>query len=132
MYFLVCQVLLGALVTWGSNILMATNNHEEFVRWQLVINLCTLVATYIGCLQFGMIGGVILLIATQFLPQAYLVYKMQLKNKFHLIAKNFLRTLIFAIVMLPIFLNIWSAIVVILLLTIYLVKQIKLSMQIAS
>lgn len=132
MYFLVCQVLLGALVTWGSNILMATNNHEEFVRWQFVINLFTLAATYIGCTKFGMIGGVILLIATQFIPQAILVYKMQIKNDFHQIAKNFQVNLFLAVIMLPVFLNIWTAIIIILLLTIYLAMQIKITMRMLS
>jgi len=132
MYFLACQVLLGALVTWGSNILMATNNHEEFVRWQLAINLGALGATYIGCVEFGMVGGVILLIGAQFIPQALLVYKMQSKNKFNLISKNFLGTLILALVILPLFLHFWTAIIVITLLTIYLTRQLKLSMKVAN
>lgn len=132
MYLLVCQVLLGALVTWGSNILMATNNHEEFVRWQLAINIGTLVATYIGCVEFGIVGGVILLTAIQFIPQALLVYKMLLKNKFDLIAKIFLRILFFAVIILPAFLHFWSAIAVILFLTIYLIRRLKLIMKIAD
>jgi O-antigen/teichoic acid export membrane protein len=132
MYFLGCQVLLLSLINWGSSILMATNNHEELVRWQFVINLTALGITYIACLKFGIIGGVIFLIMSQLIPQAFFVYKILLKKKFDLIAKNFLIALIIAILLLPIFLNIWTALTVILLFTLYFVTQLKLFMRIVN
>lgn len=108
MYLLSCQVVMTVLWTWGGNLLMATNRHEEYSRWQLPINLIALIVCYWGALNLGLIGAVAGLFAAQSLPMLLVVYLLLVKKGWPQIAKNLLVVSLLGLALMPMMLNEWG------------------------
>lgn len=115
MYLLSCQVVMAVLWTWGGNLLMATNRHEEYARWQLPINLLAILLSYWGAVEFGLLGAVAGLFAGQSLPMLLIVYLLLVKKGWHQIAFSLVITSLAGLVLLPTTLNIWAGLVAVIL-----------------
>lgn len=110
MYLLSCQVVMTVLWTWGGNLLMATNHHEEYARWQLPVNLLAIFFSYWGAVEYGLLGAVAGL-AGQSLPMLLIVAWLLVKKGWKQIAYSFVITSLAGLVLLPTTLNIWASLV---------------------
>ncbi len=108
MYLLSCQVVMTVLWTWGGNLLMATNRHEEYARWQFPVNLVALFLCYWGAVEFGLLGAVVGLFAGQSMPMLLIVYFLLVQKGWHQIAFSLVITSLAGLVLLPMTLNVWS------------------------
>ena len=109
MYLLGCQVVMTVLWTWGGNLLMATNRHEEYARWQFPVNLVALFLSYWGAVEFGLLGAVAGLFAGQLLPMLFIVYFLLKQKGWHQIAFSLVIASFSGLVLLPMTLNFWFA-----------------------
>ena len=109
MYLLSCQVIMTTLWSWGGNLLMATNRHEEYARWQFPVNLAALFLCYWGAIEFGLLGAVAGLFAGQFLPMLFIVNFLLMRKGYQQIAFSLVITSFAGLVLLPMTLNFWSA-----------------------
>jgi O-antigen/teichoic acid export membrane protein len=109
MYLLGCQVVMTVLWTWGGNLLMATNRHEEYARWQFPVNLVALFLSYWGAVEFGLLGAVAGLFAGQLFPMLFIVYFLLKQKGWHQIAFSLVIASFAGLVLLPMTLNFWSA-----------------------
>jgi len=73
MFLLSTQVVLTVMWTWGGNLLMATNRHEGYTRWQIPVSFIALLLCYFGSLNYGLLGGVAGLFAGQYFPMLFIV-----------------------------------------------------------
>jgi len=108
LYLLSCQVVMTVLWTWGGNLLMATNRHEEYSRWQFPINLVAIFICYGGALKFGLLGAVAGLFAGQSLPMLLAVYLLLVKKDWPQIAKNLMVVSFLGLALMPLTLNVWG------------------------
>ena len=111
MYLLSCQAVMTVLWTWGGNLLMATNRHEEYARWQFPVNLFALFLSYWGAVEFGLLGAVVGLFAGQSLPMLLIVYLLLVKKGWSQISRDLMLTSTVALVLLGTTLNIWTSLV---------------------
>jgi O-antigen/teichoic acid export membrane protein len=125
MYLLICQVVIGSLLAWGGNILMATNKHEEFARWQFIINLGSLLSIYIGAKIYGLTGAVAGLLISQVIPVSCLTIYLLGNKGFPILRRETIKIILVTLFYLPFFLNFWSGILVLFGLTIYLFFKFK-------
>lgn len=109
MYLLACQVVMNMLWTWGGNVLMATNRHEGYARWQLPVNLFSLLLSYWGADKFGLIGCLAGQFAGQSLPMLMIVVSLLARNGWRPLAHNLAFTSLMAFMLLPASLNLWIA-----------------------
>ena len=115
MYLLSCQAVMTVLWTWGGNLLMATNRHEEYARWQFPVNLFALFLSYWGAVEFGLLGAVVGLFAGQSLPMLLIVYLLLVKKGWSQISRDLMLTSTVALVLLGATLNIWASLVAVIL-----------------
>lgn len=80
MFLLGVQVVLSLILTWGGNLLMATNRHEGYSRWYILFNSISLLSAYLGSLKYGMLGGIISLFAVQYFPMLFIVMRYLAAN----------------------------------------------------
>ncbi len=73
MFLLSAQVVLNVMWTWGGSLLMATNRHEGYTRWQIPVNFIALSLCYFGSLNYGLLGGVAGLFAGQYFPMLFII-----------------------------------------------------------
>lgn len=119
MYLLSCQVVMTILWTWGGNLLMATNHHEEYARWQFPVNLAALFLCYWGAVEFGLLGAVAGLFAGQLLPMLFIVYFLLIQEGWRQIAFSLVITSFAGLALLPMTLYFWSALLGIALVTVF-------------
>lgn len=108
MYLLSCQVVITILWTWGGNLLMATNSHAQYARWQFPVNLLALFLCYYGSVKFGLFGAVAGLFAGQSLPMLCIVAWLLIKKGWHQMARTLVGTALVGLIILPSGLNIWT------------------------
>jgi O-antigen/teichoic acid export membrane protein len=108
MYILGGQVVINAIWTWGGNLLMATNRHEEYSRWQFPVNIFALLMCSIGAKNFGLVGAVVGLLVGQTLPMLAIVYFLVNSKGWFKVAIDIKKSSIVCILCLPLMLNIWS------------------------
>lgn len=125
MYLLICQVVISSLLAWGGNILMATNKHEEFARWQFVINMGALLAIYVGAKIYGLIGAVAGLVIGQVIPVFYVTIYLLGHKGFPTLGREIIKITVVTFALLPLFLNIWSGSLALAGLSIYLINTKK-------
>lgn len=123
MYLMSCQVIMTVLWTWGGNLLMATNCHEEYSRWQFPINLVALIMCFGGSLEFRLLGAVAGLFAGQSLPMLLVVYRSLAKNGWHQIAKSLMVVALLGLVLMPMTLSLWGGLLGIIILIFLLERQ---------
>lgn len=122
MYLLICQVVISSLLTWGGNILMATNKHEEFARWQFIINMGALLAIYIGAKMYGLTGAVAGLVIGQVIPVFYVTIYLLGHKGFPILRRETIKIILVTLALLPFFLNVWSGFLALSGLAIYLIN----------
>jgi len=122
MYLLSCQVVMTILWTWGGNLLMATNHHEEYARWQFPVNLAALFLCYWGAVEFGLLGAVAGLFAGQLLPMLFIVYFLLMQKGWRQIAFSLVITSFAGLALLPMTLYFWSALLGIVLVTVFIFR----------
>lgn len=107
MYLLGCLVATTSLYTWGSSLLMAINRHNQFSRWQLIINLITICLCYYGSAKFGLTGGVVGLLIGQTVPMFAVIFLSLRGSGLNLVANELLIVLLINTALMPIILNVW-------------------------
>ena len=125
MYLLSCQVAVTVLWTWGGSLLMATNRHEEYARYQFQVNLFALFLCYWGAIKFGLLGAVGGLFVGQSLPMLWIVVHLLAKKGWRQAARDLLVIALIGVVLLPATLNIWSGLLSVLSLLALLVARNK-------
>ena len=101
---------------------MATNKHEKFARWQFMINIGALFAIYIGANIYGLSGAVAGLVIGQAIPVFCITIYFLGSNGFPILKRETIKITLVTIILLPLFLNLWSGILVLSGLVIYLIN----------
>lgn len=81
MFLISLLVVLNSVWTFGSYMLMATNQHTDFSKSQLIVNLLALVLFGLGVKLYGLNAGIIGLILGQSLPMTLVIYTNLKKHK---------------------------------------------------
>lgn len=81
MLLLSANVVLSAMWGWGGNLLMATNRHESYSRWQVLVTFVSIFLGYIGCLSHELLGGVIGLVLGQYFPMLAITVWQLTRNR---------------------------------------------------
>lgn len=85
MFLISLLVVLNSVWTFGSYMLMATNQHTDFSKSQLIVNFIALVLFGIGVKFYGLNAGIIGLVIGQSLPMTLVIYNNLKKYKwFHM------------------------------------------------
>lgn len=111
MFLMACQVVITILWTFGGNLLMATNRHEEYALFQFPVNLLALLLCYCGAIGYGLPGAVTGLIAGQSLLMLIIVVHLLRKKGLKKIANSLLHTAILSFVLLPLTMNFWLGLI---------------------
>lgn len=125
MFLLSSFVILNTLWTFGGYLLMATNNHSEYARLQLPVNLLALIFFYFGAKHLGLPGSAGGLILGQTVLMVICVARLLKKYNWELNASHLLKLSGASLILLPMTLNLWTGLVVIVLVGLVLVKQLK-------
>jgi O-antigen/teichoic acid export membrane protein len=105
MFLLSLQVVLTVMWSWGGNILMATNRHVGYTRWQIPVNFTALLFCYFGSQSYGLLGGVLGFFAGQCFPMLMIVPWLLSKNELNKISRSLVFFSIIALAILPASLN---------------------------
>lgn len=85
MFLISLLVVLNSVWTFGSYMLMATNQHTAFSKKQLVVNFVALILFAIGVKFYGLNAGIAGLIIGQSIPMTLVIYNNLKKyNWFHM------------------------------------------------
>lgn len=85
MFLISLLVVLNSVWTFGSYMLMATNQHTDFSKKQLIVNFLALVLFGLGVKLYSLNAGIIGLIIGQSLPMTLVIYNNLKKHKwFHI------------------------------------------------
>lgn len=108
MFLLGSFVVVTTLWTLGGHLLMATNQHKEYSRWQLPVNGLALVLCYFGASELGLEGAVFGLILGQSILMIGLVVVLLRSKKWVNNSTSLLRLSGLSVLLLPACLNIWT------------------------
>ena len=111
MFLMGCLVVLTNMWTLGSNLLLATNAHEEYVRLQLPVSLFALWLCYVGAAQYGLSGAVMGLILGQSILMTGATILLLKRKGWGKSAACLLQTSAAAIPLLLMCSNLWSGLV---------------------
>ncbi len=125
MYLLSVQVIMGVMWAWGGNILMATNQHKEYANCQILINLVALSLSYLGLVNFGLLGGVAGLIVGQTLPMFIIVIWLLARMGWVHISRALLITSLVGLLLMFMTLNVWGVFLEMPFLLLYLIYKVK-------
>ena len=101
MFLLSSQVVLSVMWNWGGNLLMATNQHQKYARWQMPVNIIALLLCYLGSSHFGLSGGVMGLFLGQYLPMLGVVIWSLRQNGWNSIARDLVLVSIYGMFLVP-------------------------------
>jgi len=111
MFLMGCQVAMSVLWTFGGNLLMATNRHEEYARSQFPVNLLALLCCYWGAIGYGLPGAAAGLFVGQSPLMLVIVAHLIARQGWRPIAGHLLVTAICGLVLLPTTLNVWTGLI---------------------
>jgi O-antigen/teichoic acid export membrane protein len=123
MYVLSFQVVFNVFWTWGGNVLMATNRHEEYARAQIPCYLFALAVCYMGAEHYGLRGGVMGLFAGQSLPMLFIVVWFLIKKGWSNMAWSLMIASGLGVVLMLLTINIFTGVLAIGLSGLYLVMD---------
>jgi len=122
-----CFVLMTALWTVGGNLLMATNCHEAFSRFQLPVNIVALLLCYAGAANYGLAGAVSGLLIGQSILMLGVVILILNRIGWQRNSSYLLKVSVWGFVLLPACLNFWSGVVVLIIIGSLTYKQLRLA-----
>jgi O-antigen/teichoic acid export membrane protein len=110
MYLVCCFGIVSTLWGFAGSLMMATNQHEEYARLQLPVNLLALWLCYAGATAYGLTGAIVALIAGQSIPMMLTVVLLLTRKNFVKISVISLRASVAAIFLFPLCINLWTGI----------------------
>lgn len=110
MFLLNWHVVIVALWSWGGSILLATNQHEEYVRWNIAANLFALTIGYLLGNLLGLVGIAVGLFLGQSLVISLILPRLLIGRGMPVIARHISVLLLAGLAILPAVLSIWSSV----------------------